>query len=131
MTRRFNPFVPNSPVHSGMFTGRLMEVEGIDRSLFQTKNGNPAHILLIGERGIGKTSLLIFAEAIASGEIPALDDSSFNFLTLSVSITDDLNLLDFARKIGVEVENEFNKENSAVKYMKGIWNFAKKIEYSP
>ena len=67
---KFNPFVPNGIAYPGMFTGRVNEIETIEHSLFQTKNENPQHILISGERGIGKSSLLFFADLIARGEVP-------------------------------------------------------------
>ena len=48
-----------------MFTGRLVELHTIEQSLFQAKNGNPQHFLIEGERGIGKSSLLLLAEILA------------------------------------------------------------------
>jgi Cdc6-like AAA superfamily ATPase len=60
MARKFNPFRPNYPVYRGMFAGRWNEIMRIDKILFQTKNCNPTNIMIIGERGIGKTSLMLF-----------------------------------------------------------------------
>ena len=52
-----------------MFVGRLDELDTIERALFQSKNGNPQHFLVQGERGIGKSSLFTFVEAIADGRL--------------------------------------------------------------
>ena len=69
MTYRHNPFKPNNPVYTGMFAGRMSEIARTDEILFQTANDNPTHILFIGERGIGKTSLLLVANYFAKGEL--------------------------------------------------------------
>lgn len=47
----FNPFRPNSIATDELFQGRSDEMQIIERSLFQTKNGNPQHFLIEGERG--------------------------------------------------------------------------------
>ena len=55
---KINPFNPNSPSGPGMFAGRLKEMQTIEQILFQTKANKGHGFLLLGQRGIGKTSLL-------------------------------------------------------------------------
>jgi Cdc6-like AAA superfamily ATPase len=55
---KINPFAPNSPVHSGMFVGRVAELVKLESCLVQTRAGSPSNFMLTGERGIGKSSLL-------------------------------------------------------------------------
>jgi hypothetical protein len=64
---KFNPFRPNSIVAPGMFAGRYDEVTAIERGLHQTRNGNPKHFLIEGERGIGKSSLMLYVDYLSSG----------------------------------------------------------------
>lgn len=85
MAKKYNPFRPNHPVFPGMFVGRMGEINRISQILFQTKNGNPTNILLIGERGIGKSSLLLHTKSFAIGEL-WLDDNKYNFLTVDFAI---------------------------------------------
>jgi len=66
---KFNPFKPNSIVTPGMFSGRAHELRAIEQCLYQAKHGNPQHFLLEGERGIGKSSLLLFVHQLANGTI--------------------------------------------------------------
>jgi len=47
-----------------MFAGRFNEIRRIEKVLLETKEGNPSYLLIVGERGIGKTSLMLFAESI-------------------------------------------------------------------
>ena len=59
---KYNPFRPNSIVTPGMFRGRYDEMRRIEQALFQTKNLNPHHFMIEGERGIAKaiyTSLIL------------------------------------------------------------------------
>jgi hypothetical protein len=69
MPRKYNPFRPNQPIYTGMFAGRMDEIKRIADLLYQTKEGNPSHILIHGERGIGKTSLLLVARHFAQGNL--------------------------------------------------------------
>ncbi len=50
-----NPFRPNSPVNPGVFVGRLEEIKRLEQALIQSRSGEPAHFMITGERGIGKT----------------------------------------------------------------------------
>ena len=83
---KFNPFRPNHIVRPGMFAGRIDELETIRRCLRQTKHSNPDHFLIEGERGIGKSSLLLFVEMLAQGRVYLTKDERFNFLVLSVEL---------------------------------------------
>ena len=53
-----NPFRPGGPVEPEYFTGRGEEIRLFERFLRSTRDGNPFNIAIMGERGIGKTSLL-------------------------------------------------------------------------
>jgi hypothetical protein len=63
---KYNPFRPGSVISPGMFTGRADEIRSIEQSLFQTKNGNPHHFIIEGERGVGKSSLCLLRPALTS-----------------------------------------------------------------
>ena len=76
MTIKFNPFRPNNLVHPGMFRGRYKELISLEKSIFQTKNGNPHHFIIEGERGIGKSSLMLYLEFVAKGGTEFISDSS-------------------------------------------------------
>ena len=65
---KINPFDPNSPVHAGMFVGRVPELIRSESCLVQTKAGSPSNFMLTGERGIGKSSLLNYIKSIAEGD---------------------------------------------------------------
>jgi hypothetical protein len=55
-----SPFYPGQPVPIEFFSGRLIEIEQIARSLRQVELGKPQAIYLTGEYGIGKSSLAGF-----------------------------------------------------------------------
>ena len=60
---KLNPFYPNDPIPPNLFVGRVKEVGSITRSLFQTLNGRPESVLVVGARGSGKTSLVQYASS--------------------------------------------------------------------
>ncbi len=96
---KFNPFQPGSPVNTGMFTGRLTELMALEKALFQTKNGNPQHVLISGERGIGKSSLLLYLNALARGSIDAPDDEKHRFVVLRYEPDPQETLGDLLRRL--------------------------------
>lgn len=53
-----NPFKPGIPVDPEYFGGRTGEQEIFETSLNYSMRGNPQHLAILGERGIGKSSLL-------------------------------------------------------------------------
>lgn len=125
MDTRFNPFQPNSPAYTGMFVGRYSEVMGIDRVLSQTKRSNPSNILFVGDRGIGKSSLLLYAKAVASGSIRF--DETHDFITLFITLTPNIDLKALALKIQDLLERELESTNALDKIRK-LWKFAKNIQ---
>lgn len=127
MTNKFNPFQPNSPAYTGMFVGRTREIQSIAKSLFQTKNGNPSHILLMGERGIGKTSLLSLANNFAKDEIN-WDDEKYNFLTVQINLTDKMSMVNFAINLKNRIDRELKKINPEITLIKKCWDSILQIE---
>ena len=54
-----NPFEHNrASASEKTFTGRQDELQFIRRSFVQTLDGHPSHVMVYGDRGLGKTSLL-------------------------------------------------------------------------
>jgi len=78
------------------FAGRIGEVMKIQSALNQTRHGNTQHILLTGERGIGKTSLAIYARYIAQTPNPVLK-SDFKYATAYYTVERDQSLVDVCR----------------------------------
>lgn len=123
-----NPFRPNSPVHSAMFVGRINELERIENRLLQTRAGNPSHFLITGERGIGKTSLLIYVKAVASGAISLDNDESLRFLVLDIDIDARTTQLTLIRKIELAIRKSLDKSEPARAFLATCWDFMKRVE---
>jgi AAA+ ATPase superfamily predicted ATPase len=127
MKYKYNPFKPSGPVFRGMFVGREREIQRIDEILFQTKNANPTNILIIGERGIGKSSLLIVTNYFSKGG-QYLSEDTHNFFTVQMSLSKEMTLIDFSRKLKGVFERELSKLNKELGALKKIWEFIQRIE---
>jgi hypothetical protein len=112
-----------------MFAGRYDEMLALEKALFQTKNGNPTHFLIDGERGIGKSSLLLNVEWVAKGELKALEDSqSFNFIAVSTSLDATHSYADIVRAIATELRRQVGKREQGKEFAKATWEFLSKWE---
>lgn len=127
MNKKYNPFKPNSPVFTGMFSGRIYELERLDYLLFQTQMNNPTHILINGEIGIGKTSLLIVANHFAKGTLQ-WEEEKYNFITIQVSIRPETTLIDFAKKLNTQIKRVLSQSEQGVTFLKKTWEFLTKFE---
>jgi AAA+ ATPase superfamily predicted ATPase len=120
MPDKINPFRPGSTVHPGMFAGRVNEIRQIERALAQTKFANPKSFLITGERGIGKSSLLLYAKYVAEGAIRTLDGNKFDFLIMSAVVSDNETL----SKVVIKLVNDYyqKEQQSEVKeFVKACW----------
>lgn len=111
-----------------MFAGRSEELQKIRQSLVQTQNGNPAHFIIHGERGIGKSSLLLYVNALGTGHVKSPSGSAFNFLTLQIELESGDTTETLVEKIVRELEREVGSKDAATELVKRGWNFAKRIE---
>jgi len=127
MNTKYIPFQPNNPVFKTIFRGRANELKRIDELLLQTKNENPTNILLVGERGIGKTSLLLVANFFAKGEIN-WEDIKHNFITAQLTIDHKTTIIDLAKKIDNCIEREVNRITPGLDFLKKTWAFISKFE---
>jgi Holliday junction resolvasome RuvABC ATP-dependent DNA helicase subunit len=91
-----NPFTPNSPIDPQHFAGRIDEVIKIQAALNQTRHGKTQHILLTGERGIGKTSLGLYARYIAQNPNDVLS-TDFRYVTAYYTVEREQSLVDVCR----------------------------------
>ncbi|MFA4946453.1 MAG: ATP-binding protein [Candidatus Micrarchaeia archaeon] len=62
---RYNPFNPQNPPRPNYFVGRKDELIQFEQYLLQTMHGSPMNMSVTGNRGMGKTSLLVKMEEIA------------------------------------------------------------------
>jgi hypothetical protein len=125
---KFNPFRPGSIVTPGMFAGRDNELLTLEKVLFQTKHGNPQHILVSGERGIGKSSLLYYFQLIGTGAIGTPSHQKFKFLTLSIALEPSDDFQSIIKKLGAELAHIAGRYDSLKSGATNTWNFIKRWE---
>lgn len=121
---KFNPFRPNSIATDELFQGRSDEMQFIERSLFQTKNGNPQHFLIEGERGLGKSSLFLRVAQQAKGE-KAIDDKKIflNFMVLNIELDSSQSFFEIIRAISSEFKNAISEREKIKSLAKSVWDF--------
>ncbi|MGD6777717.1 AAA family ATPase [Sutcliffiella horikoshii] len=77
--RIVDPFTPRRPVNDPeKFCGRPAQIEEVVDTLFQTANDNPTHTIITGDRGIGKSSLLLQTKYIAEGKNSLIEKNSID-----------------------------------------------------
>lgn len=124
---KINPFNPNSPCGPGMFAGRIREIEAIEQILYQTASDKGHGFLLLGQRGIGKTSLLNLMKYQAEGSIEA-QGHKFNFLVIELDIAKETTQIQLIKKIQLGLKRKLAKTEKSRKLFSDIWEFIGKIE---
>jgi hypothetical protein len=124
---KLNPFAPNSPIHAGMFVGRVPELLRLESCLVQTKAGSPSNFMLTGERGIGKSSLLNYIKSVAVGDL-GMQDAQVSFLAIDTDIDSSTTQLGLVEKIRLGLDKELGKTESGVAFLKQSWEFLKRVE---
>lgn len=107
-----NPFRPHNPVSAAMFAGRVNEVNAFEKALYQTKNRNPINFLITGDRGIGKTSLLVLYRSLARGDIKTAY-GKLNFIIVNTVISPRTKLLTLINIIDSNLKREIGIIESA------------------
>ncbi len=112
-----------------MFAGRSDELVALEKTLFQTKHGNPTHFLIDGERGIGKSSLLLNLTWAAKGEVKPLENpQNFNFITVSVCLGPSHTYSDIVQSIASELSRQISAKAQVKEFARSAWEFIKKWE---
>lgn len=125
---KINPFRPNSPVHTGMFVGRVTELQKLETALAQTKAGSPANFMVTGERGIGKSSLLNYIKHVAEGCHSGIQDTHVSFLVVDTDIDANTTQLGLVRKLELALDNALGKTEAARQFLKKSWEFLQRVE---
>lgn len=123
-----NPFKPNSPVPIGMFAGRIKELELLENGLLQTRHGQSCNYLVTGERGIGKSSLMLYLKHVASGSITSLDDKTFDFITINLSLSEKMSLTTLIKLIESNISRELKGIESIRSFLTSTWEFAQRLK---
>jgi hypothetical protein len=107
----------------------LHEVDRIDAHLLQAKAGNASGFLITGERGIGKTSLLLHARAAAEGRVRVRDERRrLNFLVLQTDIEPQTTQMALARKIELALRRALIMNERALGVLQRTWEFLQRLQ---
>ena len=132
MKKRFiDPFFPNRPVKDpNLFEGRTEQIDEIVDALFQTKNQNPKHFIITGDRGIGKSSLLLQTKILSEGENSLANSynidlgcDKFNFISSWTDVTDGQTLENLAKCLLTDLESTVKKIFSSLKFSIDLGGF--------
>ena len=124
---KVNPFKPNSPVPTGLFVGRRRELERIQSHLRQTRAGNPSNFMITGERGIGKSSLLLFAKFLADGSI-VMDHERLKFLVVDTDLDAKTTQMGLVKKLELGLRRSLAVSEPAREVWKRVWEFMQRVE---
>lgn len=125
---KVNPFQPNARVSSEMFAGRISEIKALENGLYQTKNSRPSHFLITGERGIGKSSLLLLIRLIATGAVESINYDSFNFIQVNVLIFKNATLMTLIKLIDRGLKRELGKIEKIRNFLDVTWGFVQRLK---
>lgn len=126
MMARINPFVPNSPVNPGMFVGRIDEVIRLEKALLQTRADNPGHFMITGERGIGKSSLLLYIKYVAEGSIK-IDEETVKLLIVPVDVDHSTTQVGLIQRIQLALNRQLGTTEPARAFLKDAWAFIQRL----
>ena len=110
-----------------MFVGRVDEVESLETALIQTTADSPTHFMITGERGIGKTSLLLYVKFLAKGAIPLDNGTKFNFLIIDLDIDANSTQRGLIQRIASRLESELGQSEPAREFFKKAWAFLQRL----
>ena len=72
-----SPFSPGRPVPTEYFIARINEIDRLERAIKQTLTNRNENIFIVGERGIGKSSLACFIKYLAEKKYNLLGSHIF------------------------------------------------------
>jgi hypothetical protein len=84
--------------------------------------------MIVGERGIGKSSLLLFTNMLASGKVNWQQDNSYEYVPIQFSIDKNLNRLGLVKKVKNGLERYLQREEKLLSLFYKTWEFIKKVE---
>jgi Cdc6-like AAA superfamily ATPase len=128
MPGKYNPFRPNSVVTPGMFCGRFEEITTIDTSLSQTKHGNPQHFIILGERGIGKSSLFLVECMVATGSLDTFFGDKLNFIVVNITLDVSDTFYTIIKKIMGEFRRQLARRDKLKSIALAAWDFISRVE---
>jgi DNA polymerase III delta prime subunit len=100
----------------------------IEKSLYQTKNGNPMHFLIEGERGLGKTSLFLRVAGQALGQTQLSNGHSVHFIVLNLELDASQSFFDILKMIAADFKRAIAEREKVKSLAANTWEFLNKWE---
>jgi len=86
--------------------------------------------MITGERGIGKSSLLLYLSAVAEGAIP-IGDNTLHLLVVDTSIDASTTQLGLVKKIEIGLRHALEASEPAKAFWSKAWSFVERVETGP
>jgi hypothetical protein len=125
---KYNPFRPGGVAGPTMFAGRVAELLEIERVLTQARHNNGQHFLFHGERGIGKSSLMLYAKLMAAGKISSLRSGRFQFVVIETELSPTTTGLEIVKKLAKGLRTELGRIEKFKDLLAKVWDIAKRVE---
>lgn len=122
-----NPFQPSTAANRNVFIGREKNISSIYRSLIQTSKGLTQSFMVMGERGIGKTSLLLNVKDIAEGKITR-NDISLNYCVIIVDLNRGASRYSLIKSIRDSFSRKLAQREKLRHYLHETWSFISRVE---
>ena len=113
-----SPFTPGNPVPVELFVGRVEPIKEILRYVERSATGRQENIFLIGERGIGKSSLVAFLRYLLKED----------FLSIYVSSGGVTDLKELIRRIFEQTLKEANAEKTLKEKFLKLSKYVKQVD---
>lgn len=126
--RHHNPFTPNEFVLAGQFAGRKEEVSQLEMSLHQVRHGARRNFAIIGEPGIGKTSLLNRIRSYAQAGQSCGAEDELQFITLSASLRKDDEFATILGRLGAVLTKQYKELNPTKECAKKFLDLVTRLE---
>ena len=88
-----NPFTPQSGWEPRVFRGRKEQLDHFTATLDDAASNRPSHLIILGDWGIGKTSLLRQFKKIAQGKGYLASFCSISKFSAKEKVKDGINLI--------------------------------------
>lgn len=127
---KLNPFRPGSVISPGMFVGRIEEIDVVEQALLQTRDGNPQHFIIEGERGIGKSSLCLWVDYLAKGDTTYDGQHRLSFVVVNIELHGAMAYDDIVDAILAELRRQISTRQALLETCKKAWEFLSRFQIS-
>lgn len=112
-----------------MFSGRWEEIAAIEQCLKQSAKGNPAHFLVEGERGIGKSSLLWVESLVARGRLHLMGGTEkLSYIVVGIKLRDTDDMYAIIRRLSQALKKEMAEHDKLKDYVLKAWDLISRLE---